>query len=136
MLDDPSAIRRAILLAVQRPDAEDAQFEDSLAELGRLAKTLGLVVAGSVVQKRASFHPATYVGAGKIAELKALVESTGADAVLVEHEVSPSQARNLENAVDAEVLDRTAVILDIFHRHARSRAAKAQVEIVRLQYMA
>jgi GTPase len=121
---------------VQRPDAEDAQFEDSLAELGRLAKTLGLVVAGSVVQKRASFHPASYVGAGKIAELKALVESTGADAVLVEHEVSPSQARNLENAVDAEVLDRTTVILDIFHRHARSRAAKAQVEIVRLQYMA
>src|SRR5439155_3315866 len=77
-----------------------------------------------------------YLGSGKLAELKVLIEGGTADTILVDHEISPSQARNLERATGAVVMDRTAVILEIFHRHARSRAARAQVEIVRLQYMA
>jgi GTP-binding protein HflX len=128
--------QRAVLVAVQLPDQSDADFDDSLAELGRLAKTLGLLVAGTVVQKRAAFHVASYIGAGKIEELKALLAAQDAHTVVLEHEVSPSQARTLETALDIKLLDRTGVILEIFHRHARSRAAKAQVEIVRLQYMA
>jgi GTP-binding protein HflX len=121
---------------VQLPSTSDADFDDSLAELGRLAKTLGLLVVGTVVQKRSAFHVATYLGSGKIGELKALLAAQDADTVVLEHEVSPSQARTLETALDVTLIDRTGVILEIFHRHARSRAAKAQVEIVRLQYMA
>ena len=128
--------RRAILASVQLPTVDDAGFQDSLAELGRLAKTLGLEVLGTAMQKRATFHAGTYVGSGKIEELKALVASRDADCLLVDHEISPSQARNLETALGVVVLDRAGVILEIFHRHARSRAAKAQVEIVRLQYLA
>jgi GTP-binding protein HflX len=128
--------QRAVLVAVQLPDQVDADFDDSLSELSRLAKTLGLVVVGFVVQKRAAFHAASYIGAGKIEELKALLAEHDAHTVVLEHEVSPSQARTLETALDVTLLDRTGVILEIFHRHARSRAAKAQVEIVRLQYMA
>jgi GTP-binding protein HflX len=124
------------LAAVQVAGAGDAEFEDSLAELGRLARTLGLTVVGRMVQKRAGFHAATYLGGGKVDELKAAVAAHDAGVVLVDHEISPSQARNLEDAVGVTVMDRTAVILEIFHRHARSRAAKAQVEIVRLQYLA
>ena len=134
--DEASSPRRAILVAVQLPHTADTEFQDSLAELGRLAKTLGHLVVGTLVQKRSAFHVATYVGAGKIQELKAMVEALEAEAVLVEHEVTPSQARSLETALEVSVMDRTGVILEIFHRHARSRAAKAQVEIVRLQYMA
>jgi GTP-binding protein HflX len=107
-----------------------------VAELGRLAKTLGLEVVGSVLQKRPGLHVATYVGSGKIDELKALVAAQDAELVLVEHEMTPSQARTLETTLEVPVMDRTGVILEIFHRHARSRAAKAQVEIVRLQYLA
>lgn len=128
---------RAVLCAVQLPDVQDDDFADGLAELGRLAATLGLKVAGTVTQKRAAFHAGSYLGSGKIQELRALVASTDSTFVLADHELSPSQARNLEDVVeDVEVLDRTGVIVEIFHRHARSRAAKAQVEIVRLEYLA
>jgi GTP-binding protein HflX len=129
-------IRRAVLTAVQRPDVDDAEFAESLAELRRLAKTLGLEIAGTCTQRRPAFDPGTYLGSGKVAELKSAVDAGEADTLLVDHEISPSQARNLEKATGAVVMDRTAVILEIFHRHARSRAAKAQVEIVRLQYLA
>lgn len=128
---------RAVLCAVQLPNVDDADFADGLAELGRLAATLGLIVAGTVTQKRSSFHAGTYMGSGKIEELRAVVASTDSAFVLADHELSPSQARNLEDAVeDVELLDRTGVIVEIFHRHARSRVAKAQVEIVRLEYLA
>ena len=127
---------KAILCGVQLPDVEDADFADGLAELGRLAATLGMEVVGTLTQKRAAFHAGNYIGAGKVEELRALVASTDAVFVLADHELSPSQARNLEDAVDVEVMDRTGVIVEIFHRHARSRAAKAQVEIVRLEYLA
>jgi len=152
---------RAALVAVQTPDVDDAAFAASVAELGRLARTLGVDVVAVVTQRRATLHPGSVVGSGKLAELQVLAgvtadaeaddddgaaaapvedETTGAaglpiTAVLVDHEITPSQARNLEKATGVEVLDRTAVILEIFHRHARSRAAKAQVEIVRLSYL-
>jgi GTPase len=128
---------RAVLCAVQLPNVEDNDFADGLAELGRLAATLGLKVAGTITQKRVAYHAGTYLGSGKIEEMRALVASTDSKFVLADHELSPSQARNLEDAIeDVEVLDRTGVIVEIFHRHARSRAAKAQVEIVRLEYLA
>jgi GTP-binding protein HflX len=128
--------RRAVLVAVQTHDVPDDELAESLAEMGRLAHTLGLVVVDTITQNRESFHAGTYVGSGKVGELKTAVTVHKAGVVLVEHELTPSQARNLEKETGAEVMDRTAVILEIFHRHARSRAAKAQVEIVRLEYMA
>src|SRR4051794_2108260 len=131
---EPKA-KRAIAAAVQKPSVTDAEFEASLAELRQLAKTLGFEVIHTFTQKRAGFDSAGYFGTGKREELKALVEE-GADAVLVDHEISPSQAHNLEKEAGCEVMDRTMVILEIFHRHARSRAASAQVEIARLGYMA
>ena len=126
---------RAIAAAVQLPNVSDLEFESSLAELRQLAKTLGFEVVQTFTQKRAGFDSAGYFGVGKREELKALVEE-GADVVLVDHEISPSQAHNLEKEIGCEVMDRTMVILEIFHRHARSRAARAQVEIARLGYMA
>ena len=134
--NESQTIRRAVLAAVQRPHVDDGEFNESLAELRRLAKTLGFSLAGTCTQRRATFEPGTYLGSGKVEELKALVGTGAADTILVDHEITPSQARNLEKATGAVVMDRTAVILEIFHRHARSRAARAQVEIVRLQYMA
>jgi GTP-binding protein HflX len=126
---------RAIVAAVQLPGVSDVEFEASLAELRQLAKTLGFEVVGRLAQKRASFDSTAYLGLGKRQELRSLVQD-GADIVLVDHEVSPSQAHNLGKEIACEVMDRTMVILEIFHRHARSRAARAQVEIARLGYMA
>src|SRR4051794_32422602 len=127
--------RRAVVAAVQKPSVTDLEFEASLTELRQLAKTLGFKVVRTFTQKRAGFDAAGYFGTGKREELRAMVES-GADAILVDHEISPSQAHNLEKEAGCEVMDRTMVILEIFHRHARSRAARAQVEIARLGYMA
>jgi GTP-binding protein HflX len=127
--------KRAVVAAVQKPGVTDLEFEASLTELRQLAKTLGFEVVHRFTQKRAGFDSAGYFGTGKREELKAIVEG-GADIVLVDHEISPSQAHNLEKEVGCEVMDRTMVILEIFHRHARSRAARAQVEIARLGYMA
>ncbi|MBI5899160.1 MAG: GTPase HflX [Rhodocyclales bacterium] len=145
----------AVVAAVQLPSVSDIEFESSLAELRDLAKTLGYTISASFTQKRASFDAGAYLGSGKREEIRAFVDSEPApgsfepgrhaaadpeagriEAVLVDHEISPSQARNLEKEVGAEVMDRTMVILEIFHRHASSRAARAQVEIARLGYMA
>jgi GTP-binding protein HflX len=126
---------RAVVAAVQLPGVGDVEFDASLTELRQLAKTLGFEVVATVTQKRASFDAAAYLGEGKREELRALVEAQ-ADLVLIDHEISPSQAHNLEKSLGCEVMDRTMVILEIFHRHARSRAARAQVEIARLGYMA
>jgi GTP-binding protein HflX len=139
---------RAAIVAVQLPDTDDAAFAASVAELHRLGRTLGVEVVATLTQRRPSLHAGTVVGSGKLAELTALAgagagagETTAVpveasiQAILVDHDITPSQARNLEKATGVEVLDRTAVILEIFRRHARSRAAKAQVEIVRLQYL-
>jgi GTP-binding protein HflX len=126
---------RAIVAAVQRSSVSDEEFEASLAELRQLAKTLGFEVVGKFTQKRASFDAAAYFGTGKREELRLMVEQQAADMVLIDHEISPSQAFNLEKEVGGEVMDRTMVILEIFHRHAASRFARAQVEIARLGYM-
>ncbi len=126
--------KRALAAAVQLADVSDVEFEASLTELRQLAKTLGFDVVGTFTQKRARFDQTAYFGTGKREELRSLAED--ADVILVDHEISPSQARNLEKEVGREVMDRTMVILEIFHRHASSRAARAQVEIARLGYMA
>ena len=128
--------KRALVAAVQLPSASDVEFEASLTELRQLAKTLGFEVVGTFTQKRASFDSAGYLGVGKRKELHEQLLLERADLVLVDHDISPSQAHNLEKEVGCEVMDRTMVILEIFHRHARSSAARAQVEIARLGYMA
>jgi len=128
--------KRAIVAAVQRPSASDLEFDASLTELHQLAKTLGFDVVSRFTQKRPGFDKTAYFGTGKREELKELILENRADALLIDHEISPSQAFNLEKEVGCEVMDRTMVILEIFHRHARSRIARAQVEIARLGYMA
>jgi GTP-binding protein HflX len=127
---------RAIVAAVQLSSVSDVEFDASLTELRQLAKTLGFQVVGRFTQKRPSFDAAAYFGTGKREELRLMREEEAADIVLVDHEISPSQAFNLEKEVGCEVMDRTMVILEIFHRHAASRFARAQVEIARLGYMA
>src|SRR5688572_3031765 len=126
---------RAIVAAVQRPSVSDAEFDASLTELRQLAKTLGFEVAATFTQKRAGFDAAAYFGTGKREELKQKILESGAGLILIDHEISPSQAFNLAKEAGCEVMDRTMVILEIFHRHARSRFARAQVEIARLGYM-
>src|SRR5258708_17816709 len=128
--------KRAIVAAVQLSSVSDLEFNASLAELRQLAKTLGFEVVGTFTQKRAGFDKAAYFGTGKRDELRLLREEHAAAAILIDHEISPSQAFNLEKEVGGEVMDRTMVILAIFHRHARSRTPRAQVQIARLGYMA
>jgi GTP-binding protein HflX len=133
------SLPRALIIAVQLDNVSDVEFESSLAELGDLAKTLGLQVVGKFTQKRSSFDSTAYMGVGKREEIRQFLEDQQADEVefvLVDHEISPSQALNLENEIGCEVMDRTVVILEIFHRNARSHAARVQVEIARLTYMA
>jgi GTP-binding protein HflX len=126
---------RAIVAAVQLSSVSDVEFDASLTELRQLAKTLGFQVVGRFTQKRERFDAAAYFGTGKREELRLMREQEAADIVLVDHEISPSQAFNLEKEIGCEVMDRTMVILEIFHRHASSRFARAQVEIARLGYM-
>lgn len=137
--------RYAIVAAVQVPSVNDLEFEASLTELRELAKTLGYLVIKTFVQKRTGFDMRAYLGAGKRQEISEFVQNESGlheaenemvEALLLDHEISPSQARNLELEVGCEVMDRTMVILEIFHRNAKSRAARAQVEIARLGYMA
>lgn len=129
----------AIAASVQLPHVSDSEFEASLAELRELAKTLGFTVVRTFTQKRGSFDTTGYLGIGKREEIEHYVNHEAEheiDSILVDHEISPSQARNLEKETGCGVMDRTMVILEIFHNNARSRAARAQVEIARLGYMA
>src|SRR6266550_7341823 len=112
-----------------------AGAENSLRELSRRAETAGSVVLDGLVQRRGRPDPATYVGAGKAAELAALVTATGADTVICDNELTPGQLRRLEGVVKVKVIDRTALILDIFAQHARSKEGKAQAELAQLQYL-
>jgi GTPase len=165
-------IPRALLVGIQTPDVDDVAHAASLEELGRLVKTLGYEVVGTISQKRDDIGGATVLGKGRLEELAALTGGTGEvgsmaiqrkskarerfedagekkpdarpvepgpqakpEFVIVDHDISPSQARNLERATGAQVLDRTGVIVEIFHRHAHSREAKLQVEIARLKYV-
>ncbi|KNC19188.1 GTP-binding protein [Arthrobacter sp. RIT-PI-e] len=113
--------------------AQDA--ENSLQELAALAETAGSEVLDGMVQRRLKPDPGTFLGSGKAQELKSVVQATGADTVIVDSELSPSQRRGLEDIVKVKVIDRTALILDIFAQHAKSREGKAQVELAQLEYL-
>ncbi|HEY4242600.1 MAG TPA: GTPase HflX [Kofleriaceae bacterium] len=174
-LGSKDARPRAVVVAVQLPDQTDGELASSIAELERLAKTLGLDPIARVTQRRARLAPGVVLGEGKLVELAKWTGGTGivpayekpgrkqsdeedleeleelkaepeatdavdkpgeAKVVLVDHELSPTQQRNLEKATGVDVLDRTSVILEIFHRHAHTREARLQVEIARLKYEA
>lgn len=109
--------------------------ENSLRELAALAETAGSLVLDGVLQKRIKPDPSTYLGSGKAAELAEIVRATGADTVICDVELAPSQRRALEDIVRVKVIDRTALILDIFAQHAKSREGKAQVELAQLSYL-
>ena len=112
-----------------------ADADNSMAELAALAETAGSRVLEALVQRRERPDPATYVGSGKAAELRAVVAATGADTVVCDGELSPGQLRQLEAIVKVKVIDRTALILDIFAQHASSAEGKAQVELAQLSYL-
>jgi GTP-binding protein HflX len=118
-------------------DHEERGFstEESMAELRELATSAGATIAGEMLQRRPRPDPATLIGSGKLEELKGAVASTAPDLVIFDHELTPSQQRNLERELDARVLDRTQLILDIFARHARTREGQLQVELAQLQYL-
>ena len=127
-------LERVVLAAVwSEGTLEDA--ENSLHELAALAETAGSDVLAGVIQRRPHPDPATYLGKGKAQELRDLVFEEGADTVIADTELSPSQRRALEDVVKVKVIDRTALILDIFAQHAKSREGKAQVELAQLQYL-
>lgn len=111
------------------------EAENSLAELSALAHTAGSEVLEAVMQHRDKPDPATYLGRGKAKELADVVKETGADTVIVDGELAPSQRRGLEDVVGVKVVDRTALILDIFAQHAKSKEGKAQVELAQLEYL-
>ena len=127
-------LERVVLAGVwSEGSVEDA--ENSLRELAALAETAGSTVLAGVVQRRLRPDPATYLGSGKAAELADIVAAEGADTVICDGELAPSQRRALEDIVKVNVIDRTALILDIFAQHAKSREGKAQVELAQLQYL-
>ncbi len=127
-------LERVVLIGLwSGPQAELAEV--SLRELAALAETAGSIVLDAVLQRRATPDPATFLGSGKAAELAELVAEVGADTVVADSELSPSQRRALEDVVKVKVIDRTALILDIFAQHAKSREGKAQVELAQLEYL-
>src|SRR5215469_2243552 len=156
-LEDRHALRRVVGLSTELTDVTEVEYralrlervvligvwaegslasaENSLRELSRLAETAGSLVLDGLIQRRGRVDAATYVGAGKAAELAEIVAAVGADTVIADGELSPSQLRRLESVVKVKVIDRTALILDIFAQHAKSREGKAQVELAQLQYM-
>jgi GTP-binding protein HflX len=124
-----------VILVGVHPQGEQEDAENSLRELAALAETAGAVVLDAVLQRRPHPDPATYLGRGKAQELRDLVAALGADTVIADTELAPSQRRALEDVVKVKVIDRTAVILDIFSQHAKSREGKAQVELAQLEYL-
>ncbi len=126
-------LERVVLVGVwTEGTVEDA--ENSMAELKLLAETAGSEVLDALIQRRQKPDPATYIGTGKVEDLRAAVEATGADTVICDGALAPSQLRNLEDRCKVKVVDRTALILDIFAQHAKSKEGKAQVELAQLQY--
>lgn len=156
-LEDRSALRRVSGLSTELQDITEVEYrqlrlekvlliglwgeqtlqdaENSLRELAALAETAGSEVLDGLLQRRAHPDPATYLGKGKTQELRQMVVATGADTVIADTELAPSQRRALEDVVKVKVIDRTAVILDIFAQHAKSREGKAQVELAQLEYL-
>ena len=156
-LSDRQALRRVVGLSTELSDISEAEYrqlrlervilvgvwtegsvkdaENSMEELAALAETAGSTVLDALIQRRDKPDPATFIGSGKVSELKEIVKSTGADTVVCDGELSPSQLRNLEDKVKVKVVDRTALILDIFAQHAKSKEGKAQVELAQMSYM-
>ncbi len=156
-LQDRQALRRVAGLSTELEDISDAEYrqlrlekvvlvgvwtegsaqdaENSLKELAALAETAGSEVLDGLIQRRDKADPATYIGSGKVTELREAVVNTGADTVVCDGELSPAQLRNLESKVKVKVVDRTALILDIFAQHAKSREGKAQVELAQMTYL-
>ncbi|MGH3910190.1 MAG: GTPase HflX, partial [Pseudonocardiaceae bacterium] len=126
-------LERVVLVGVWT-EGSAAHADASLAELARLAETAGSEVLDGLVQRRERPDPATYVGSGKVLELREVVLSSAADTVICDGELTPGQLRQLEAKLKVKVIDRTALILDIFAQHARSREGKAQVELAQLRY--
>jgi GTPase len=125
---------KAILVGCQI-DQDDLRFHYSMEELASLTHTAQGEVLLKVVQKREKIHPSTYIGKGKVEELQALVEELQPDVVIFNDELSPSQLRNLSSVINARIIDRTQLILDIFAQRARSKEGKLQVELAQLQYL-
>ena len=128
------AAERAVLVGAERPGAV-IPGDESLQELGRLADTAGLRVVGSATQAVRRPDPATFIGRGKVAEVRTLRERLPADVVVFDDALSPAQQRNLERDLGCKVIDRSALILDIFAQHARSTEGKLQVELAQLEYL-
>ncbi|CAN5499063.1 GTPase HflX [soil metagenome] len=155
--EDRQALRRVAGLSTELEDVTEVEYrqlrienvvligiynqgnlqeaENSLRELFALAETAGAVVLDGLLQKRSNPDPSTYFGKGKAAELRDVVAASGADTVIADTELAPSQRRALEDIVGVKVIDRTAVILDIFSQHAKSREGRAQVELAQLEYL-
>lgn len=127
-------LEKVVLIGVYSAGSQ-RDAENSMQELAALCETAGAVVLDGVLQRRPHPDPATYLGRGKTEELRDIVVATGADTVVADTELAPSQRRALEDAVKVKVIDRTAVILDIFSQHAKSREGKAQVELAQLEYL-
>ncbi|MEY4477437.1 MAG: hypothetical protein RJA31_941, partial [Actinomycetota bacterium] len=127
-------LEKVVIIGVY-PRGQETDAENSLKELAALCETAGAQVLDGLLQRKPHPDPATYLGRGKVEELAAIVRAEGADTVVADTELAPSQRRALEDAIKVKVIDRTAVILDIFAQHAKSREGKAQVELAQLQYL-
>lgn len=125
---------KVILVAVSTADNDDT--EESVDELAELVETAGAVTVGRIIQNREARQPGTYIGKGKIDEVRELIRETGATGIITDDELSPAQMKNLEEALETKVMDRTMLILDIFAKHAASAEGKLQVELAQLQYRA
>lgn len=134
MHDIKEIMERVILVSVEENPQDDTQA--CLDELEELAKTAGAVVVGQMIQKREKIHPGTYIGKGKIQELIEYIAECGATSIVCDDELSPAQLKNLEEALQIKVIDRTIMILDIFAKHATTREGNIQVELAQLKYRA
>lgn len=132
LYDMENKTERFILLGVATTDGDDTR--DSLEELSELVKTAGAKTAGMLIQNREHIHPGTYIGKGKIEEVREAIVALNATGVVCDDELSPAQLRNLEDALDTKVIDRTVLILDIFASRATTREGKLQVELAQLRY--
>ncbi len=132
MIETKEKLEKFVLVGVQTAEGDDTA--DSLNELAELIKTAGGQVTATVIQNREAVHSGTYIGKGKVEEVKQLVEETEATGVVCDDELSPAQYKNLEDLLDCKVMDRTMVILDIFASHATTNEGKIQVELAQLRY--
>lgn len=135
LLSSQPETERALLVGVELHGPHRADAEDLLDELGQLAETAGAEVAGRIICRQRSFHPATLIGRGKAGEIAERAQAENITTLLFDDDLSPAQGRNLADLTGRKVVDRTQLILDIFARHARSRAGRLQIELAQLQYL-